>query len=117
MNEEKKNQDWQDQKIPEVPHQQQGHSLEAGIGAVTGGVAGAAIGGKLGGKTGAVLGAIAGAVAGGTAGDVVGESLEEQEHKAMEALGIAKGEDEILSHYSWSELQALSKPQVKQAYV
>lgn len=111
MNEEKKNQDWQDQKIPEVPHQQQGHSLETGIGAVGGGVTGATIGGKLGGKAGAVLGAIAGAVVGGAAGEVVGESLEEREQQAMEALGIAKGEDEILAHYSWDELQALSKPQ------
>ena len=111
MNEEKKNQEQQ-QKIQEVTHKQQGHSLETGIGAVGGGVAGAALGGKLiGGKTGAALGAIAGAVVGGVAGEVIGDDLEELEHKAMETLGIAKREGEILAHYSWEELQALSKPQ------
>ena len=111
MNEDKKNQEQQ-QRIQGVTHKPKHNALETGIGAVGGGVAGAAIGGKLiGGKTGAALGAIAGAVVGGVAGEVVGEDLKELEHKAMETLGEARGENEILAHYSWDELQALSKPQ------
>ena len=112
MNQEKENLERQEQKIQEVTQQPKHNALETGIGAVGGGVAGAAIGGKLiGGKTGAALGAIAGAVVGGVAGEVVGEDLEELEKKAMETLGEAQGENEILAHYSWEELQALSKPQ------
>ena len=112
MNEEKKNKEQQEQKIQEVTQKPKHHSLETGIGAVGGGVAGAVVGGKLiGGKAGAALGAIAGAVVGGAVGDVVGEDLEVLEQKAMETLGEAKGENEIPARYSWSELQALSKPQ------
>ena len=111
MNEENKNKERQ-QKIQEVAQKPKHNALETGIGAVGGGVAGAAIGSKLiGGKTGAVVGAIAGAVVGGAVGDVVGEDLEQLEQKAMEIFGEAQGENEILAHYSWSELQALSKPQ------
>ena len=111
MDEENKNLERQ-QKIQEVTKQPKHNALETGIGAIGGGVAGAAIGGKLiGGKTGAALGAIAGAVAGGVAGDVVADDLKEEERKVAETLGIAHGEDEILAHYSWEELQALSKPQ------
>ena len=112
MNPEKENLERQKQKIQEVTQQPKHKALETGIGAVGGGVAGAALGGKLiGGKTGAALGAIAGAVVGGVAGEVVGDDLEELEHKAMKTLGEAQGENEILAHYSWEELQALSKPQ------
>ena len=114
MNEENKNleQEQQDKESLDVLQKPKHNALETGIGAVGGGVAGAAIGGKLiGGKTGAALGAIAGVVVGGVAGDVVGEDLEVLEKKAMETLGEAQGENEILAHYSWDELQALSKPQ------
>ena len=91
--------------------QKDSHLLETGLGAAGGGVAGAAIGKSVGGKTGAVVGAIAGAVAGGIVGDVVADDLKAEEKRVAETLGIAKGEDEILAHYSWEELQALSKPQ------
>ncbi|WP_319422616.1 glycine zipper 2TM domain-containing protein [Pleurocapsa sp. FMAR1] len=112
MNEENKNKERQEQKIPEVTQKSKHNALETGIGAVGGGVAGAAIGSKLiGGKTGAVVGAIAGAVVGGAMSDVVGEDLEQLEQKAMEVLGEAQGENEILAHYSWEQLQALSRPQ------
>ena len=87
------------------------HLLETGLGAAGGGVAGAAIGKSVGGKTGAVVGAVAGAVAGGIVGDVVADDLKAEEKRVAETLGIARGEDEILAHYSWEELQALSKPQ------
>ena len=60
MNEERKNQEQQEQRIQEVTQKPKQNALETGIGAVGGGVAGAALGGKLiGGKTGAALGAIA----------------------------------------------------------
>ena len=107
MNEENKDKERQEQKRQELTQQPKHNALETGIG-----VAGAAIGSKLiGGKTGAIVGAIAGAVVGGAVGDVVGEDLEQLEQKAMEVFGEAQGENEILAHYSWSELQALSKPQ------
>ncbi len=114
MNEENKNleQEQQDKESLDVLQQPKHNALETEIGAVGGGVTGAAIGSKLiGGKTGAVVGAIAGAVVGGAVGDVVGEDLKELEQKTMEIFGEAQGENEILAHYSWSELQALSKPQ------
>lgn len=112
MNEEKKNLERQDKQSQEVSQKQQGHSLETEIGAVGGGVVGAAVGSKLiGGKTGAVMGAIAGAIVGGAVGDIVGEDLEELEQKAMKTLGEAPGENKIPAHYSWEELQTLSKPQ------
>ncbi|GAB4551420.1 MAG: hypothetical protein Tsb0014_45660 [Pleurocapsa sp.] len=112
MNEEQKNQQQQDRQSEKVAQKQQGYSPETGIGAIAGGIAGAVAGNKLiGGKTGTVVGAIAGAVVGGTTGDVVIEDLEALERKAMETLGEAPGENEILAHYSWEELQTLSKPQ------
>ncbi len=111
MNEEQKNLERQHQQSEKVARKQQHHGMEKGIGAVGGSVAGAAVGGKLGGKTGAVVGAIAGAVVGGTVGEAAIEDLKELERKAMKALGEAPGENEILAHYSWEELQALSKPQ------
>ena len=85
--------------------------LETRLGAAGGGIAGAAIGKVVGGNKGAVVGALAGAVAGGMVGDVVADDLKTEEKRVAETLGIAKGEDEILAHYSWDELQALSKPQ------
>lgn len=89
---------------------QHGHNLETGIGAAGGGVAGAALGKIIGGKAGTVVGAVAGAVAGGIIGDAVSDDVEELERKAMETLGVAKGENEVPRHYSRDELAALSKP-------
>ena len=85
--------------------------LETGLGAAGGGVAGAAIGKTLGGNKDAVVGAIAGAVAGGIVGEVVADDLKAEEKRVAETLGFAHGEDEISAHYSWEDLQALSKPQ------
>ncbi|MBV9385281.1 MAG: glycine zipper 2TM domain-containing protein [Chroococcidiopsidaceae cyanobacterium CP_BM_ER_R8_30] len=84
------------------------HPLATGLGAVGGGAVGAAIGRSISGKAGAAIGAVAGAVVGGLAGQelaqVVGPELE---------LGIGADDKpiELPSHYSWEELQALSKPQ------
>ncbi|WP_052055859.1 glycine zipper 2TM domain-containing protein [Myxosarcina sp. GI1] len=112
MNKEQKNLENQHQQSEKVARKQQHHGMEKGIGAVGGGVTGAVVGSKLiGGKTGAVVGAIAGAVVGGTVGEAAIEDLEELERKAMKTLGEAPGENKILAHYSWEELQALSKPQ------
>ena len=91
--------------------QEDNNLLETGLGAAGGSVAGAAIGKTLGGNKGAMLGAIAGAVAGGIVGEVVADDLKAEEKRVAETLGFARGEDEILAHYSWEELQALSKPQ------
>ena len=93
------------------PTQEDNNLLETGLGAAGGGVAGAAVGKALGGNKGAVLGAIAGAVAGGIVGEVVADDLKAEEQRVAEILGFAKGENEILAHYSREELQALSKPQ------
>ena len=92
-------------------NQKDNNLLETGLGAAGGGVAGAAIGKTLGGNKGAMLGAIAGAIAGGMVGEVVADDLKAEEQRVAETLGFAKGEDEILAHYSWEELQARSKPQ------
>ena len=105
------NQNEQSQNINNS--QDDNNLLETGLGAAGGGVAGAAIGKVLGGNKGAVVGVLAGAVAGGIVGDVVADDLKAEEKRVAETLGIAKGEDEILAHYSREELQALSKPQNK----
>lgn len=64
----------------------------------------------VGGKTGAVIGAASGAVVGGIIGDAVADNVKQLEMEAMEELGIAPYEDYVPAHYSWDELQALSKP-------
>ena len=87
------------------------HLRDASIGAVGGGVVGALVGRAVGGKQGGMVGALAGAVAGGLVGDAVGEDFSDLEQRAAEALGEAPHEDELPAHYSWEQLQALSKPQ------
>ena len=91
--------------------QEDNNLWETGLGAAGGGVAGAAIGKTLGGNKGARLGAIAGAGAGGIVGEVIADDLKAEEQRIAETLGFAKGENEIPAHYSWEELQALSRPQ------
>lgn len=94
----------------ESTQNQQGLSLETGIGAVGGGIVGAAIGNKLvGGKPATAIGAIVGAVAGGSLGNTVGEDIEAFAQKTLETIGQAPGENEIPLHYSWEELAALSQ--------
>lgn len=84
------------------------HPLATSIGAVGGGIVGAAIGRSISGKAGAAIGAVAGAIVGGIAGKEVTEVI-------SPILELDIGADdrpiELPSHYSWEELQALSKPQ------
>jgi outer membrane lipoprotein SlyB len=87
------------------------HPLAAGIGAATGGVAGAAVGRAVGGHPGSLVGAIAGAVTGGMVGNTMTDDLKAIEHEVAETLGEAAHEDELPAHYSWEQLQALSRPQ------
>ena len=81
------------------------------IGAVSGGVVGAVVGSTIGGKGAGMMGALVGAVAGGLLGDAAADDLIELEQRAAEVLGEAPTEEELPPHYSWEQLQALSKPQ------
>lgn len=91
------------------------HPIATGLGAVGGGVAGAAIGNSVGGKVGAAIGSIAGAIAGGMAGSAVADVASEAIAEIQPAIGLGLGANakpvELPKHYTWEELQALSKPQ------
>ncbi len=104
-----------EESSPGLSAQSKRHLLEASISAVSGGVAGALIGRAAGGKQAGIVGAVAGAVTGALIGDAVGDDLLALEQRAAEALGEAPEEDELPAHYSWKQLQALSKPQQNHA--
>ncbi|MCC5647683.1 hypothetical protein LC607_33205 [Nostoc sp. CHAB 5824] len=91
------------------------HTIATGLGAAGGGVAGAALGRSIGGKLGAAIGGVAGAVTGGVAGNKLAEYAEEFIEELQPTVGLGLGADhkpiELPSHYSWKELQTLSKPQ------
>ena len=91
------------------------HPIAKGVGAVGGGVAGAAIGNSVAGKVGATIGGIAGAIAGNMAGDAIAEFTKELLQETSPSLSLGLGADakaiELPAHYSWEELQALSRPQ------
>lgn len=98
------------------PSQADLNPLAIGIGAAGGGAIGATIGTAVGGKKTGIVGAVAGAVTGALIGDAVAEDLIVEdlialEQRAAEALGEAPSEHELPDHYSWQQLQALSKPQ------
>ena len=91
-------------------------SLATSLGAVGGGLAGAALGRSIiGGKVGAAIGGVAGAIAGGLAGNTVAEFAEAAIDEIQPTSGLGFGANnkpiELPRHYSWEELQALSKPQ------
>ncbi len=92
------------------------HGIATGLGAAGGGIAGVAIGESVAGKIGAVVGGVAGAIV----GSIAAESLLSLAEDANESLGLGLGlgadtkEIELPQHYSWEELQALSKPQREQ---
>jgi uncharacterized membrane protein len=94
------------------------HIIAKGVGAAGGSVAGAAIGSSIGGKVGATVGGIAGAIAGSMAGEAIAEFTEELIQETSPSLRLGLGADtkeiELPAHYSWEELQALSKPQMDQ---
>lgn len=84
-------------------------SIATKIGAIGGGVAGAVIGHSLiGGKLGTAIGLVAGAVAGSVSGDKIAEFAEPTIGSQLEADDTP---GDLPTHYSWAELQALSRPQ------
>ncbi|QIR35554.1 colicin V family bacteriocin [Tolypothrix sp. PCC 7910] len=91
------------------------HPIATGLGAAGGGIAGAAIGRSIGGKVGAAIGGVAGAIAGGVAANELAEYADEFIEELQPTVGLGLGADhkpiELPRHYSWEELQALSKPQ------
>lgn len=91
------------------------HLIASGIGAASGGLVGAALGKSVGGKVGAAVGGIAGAIAGEMAANALTEFTGEVIEETSPALSLGLGADnkpiELPNHYSWDELQALSKPQ------
>ena len=93
------------------------HPLATGLGAVGGGAAGAAIGDSVGGKLGAAVGSVAGAIAGGILGNKVAGIAQEAIVELQPSLGLGADTKpvELPRHYSWEELQALSKPQSAQS--
>ena len=84
--------------------------------AVGGGVAGAAIGHSLiGGKLGTAIGVVSGAVVGGVTGDKLAKTDRRITDEIEPTIGVKSGANDapvnLPAHYTWTELQALSKPQ------
>jgi hypothetical protein len=89
------------------------HPVATGLGAAGGGAVGAAIGDSVGGKVGVAVGGVAGAIAGGIVGNKVAGIAQEALKEVQPSLGVGANNKpvELLRHYSWEELRALSKPQ------
>ena len=89
--------------------------VATGLGATGGGIAGASLGNSIAGKVGAAIGGVAGAIAGGIAGNQIAEFAEKAIDEIQPTLGLGLGANtkpvELPQHYSWEELQQLSKPQ------
>ncbi len=103
----------QDKHLNAQEENSDSHPIATGLGAVGGGAAGAAIGNSVGGKLGAVIGSVAGAIAGGIVGNTVAEIAQEVIDEVQPTLGLGADTKpiELPRHYSWEELQALSKSQ------
>ncbi|HEY9727363.1 MAG TPA: hypothetical protein V6D50_13015 [Chroococcales cyanobacterium] len=103
----------QDKPLNAQEENSDSHPIATGLGAVGGGAAGAAIGSSVGGKLGAAVGSVAGAIAGGILGNKVGGLAQEAIAEIQPSLGLGADTKpvELPRHYSWEELQALSKPQ------
>ncbi len=114
MNDEKSQPDQSNQSDRSALGTNPTHPVAAGVGAASGGITGAVIGKSVAGRGGAVVGGVVGAIA----GKMAGEKLADLAGETRETLGLGVGADdkevELPSHYSWEELQALSKPQVEQ---
>ncbi|AVH65753.1 MULTISPECIES: hypothetical protein [Nostoc cyanobionts] len=106
---------------PQIESQQIGsvatdsHPIATSLGAVGGGAAGAALGHSIGGKVGAAIAGVAGAIVGGVAGNQLAGYTEEFIEELQPTIGLRLGANdkpiELPRHYTWEELQALSKPQ------
>jgi outer membrane lipoprotein SlyB len=93
------------------PNSEPNPSVTSKVGAAGGAITGAALGKSVAGRLGAVVGGIAGAVAGSkAAGSITNFAKEANETLGLE-LGADHKEVELPAHYSWEELQSLSKPQ------
>lgn len=91
----------------------------AGLGAVGGGAIGATLGRSINKNIGAAVGGVVGAIAGGIAGNAVaeiGETVIDQVQPSGLGFGADSEPVELPKHYSWNELQALSKPQAEQTH-
>ncbi|MGI8502268.1 MAG: hypothetical protein ACR2LR_14190 [Hassallia sp.] len=115
------NEEIKQQDQPQIQSQQIGsdatdsHPIATSLGVVGGGVAGAALGRSIAGKVGAAIGGVAGAIAGGVAGNQLAGYTEEFLEELQPTIGLGLGADhkpiELPLHYTWEQLQALSKPQ------
>lgn len=103
----------QDRHLNAQEENSDSHPIATGLGVVGGGAAGAAVGNSVGGKLGAAIGSVAGAIAGGILGSKVVEIATEAIEEIQPSLGLGADTKpvELPRHYSWEELQALSKPQ------
>ena len=100
---------------PQNENESHTHPIATGLGAAAGGVAGAALGNStIGGKVGSAIGGVAGAIAGAIAGNTVAQIAAEAIDEIQPALGLGLGANDkpiqLPRHYTWEELQALSKP-------
>jgi len=113
MNDKQTDLESQNQTPPETASN--AHAIATGLGAAGGGIAGAALGKSIGGKLGAAIGGVAGAITGGVAVNKLAQYAEEFIEELQPTVGLGLGADhkpiELPRHYSWEELQALSKPQ------
>jgi outer membrane lipoprotein SlyB len=110
------NQPNPEQNAPQQAKSHQHHPVAEELGAVGGGIAGAAIGKSVKGNVGAVVGGIAGAIAGGAVANSAANFTDELLQETQPSLSLGMGADnkpvDLPRHYSWEELQALSKPQL-----
>ncbi len=113
MNDQKTDLETQNQNSPETSSSNT-HPIATGLGVVGGGIAGAALGRSIAGKVGAVIGGVAGAIALGVAANELAVDVEEFIEELQPTISLGLGADqkpiELPPHYSWEELQALSKP-------
>lgn len=104
----------QDEPQHPTPETTDSHLVATTLGTVGSGIAGVAIGRSVSGKAGAAIGGVAGAIAGGIAGNTLAEFAEEVTEELSPSLSLGLGANnkpvELPRHYTWEELQALSKP-------
>ncbi len=100
--------------LQQAQEQAKSHPIATGLGATSGGIAGASLGNSVGGKVGAAVGGVVGAIAGSIAGKALAEFAEAviEETSPTLSLGADAKPVELPKHYSWDELQALSKADV-----
>ncbi|MER3432020.1 MAG: hypothetical protein C4288_00960 [Leptolyngbya sp. ERB_1_1] len=106
--------DNDNQQTSESQSSNDAHPLATGLGAMSGGVIGAALGRSIDKTIGTAVGGVVGAIAGGMAANAVTE-MTETVIDQVQPSGLGFGADnqpvELPRHYTWDELQALSKPQ------